>query len=371
MSSALIIASLANLCITMAGASAFILSPVMLDQYQANKSDIGNIESTVESLSYIFRVLSGYISDMLKNRKIFLLLSYTIGILGKLLLVSSNSIADISYARIVDRIGNGLAASPREALIGNITSGKSNIGLLFGIKYILQYTGSLISSLVLYYTMNCLNITYSLWIMSVIPSIIGVILILFLKEKTYSISKVSFYDAIQSIDKKFIYVLILIFIFKLGYYSGAFYFSICKAQGLKTGAISIIMLIQNIATVITTLPAAHYSDIYSRKYMFILGSIVLLLSHLCFYITDTLYISLFGILLYGVQIGITHNIISTIIVNCSKKEYLGFNFGISNIVIALSVFLSNRIIGIFEHGFLILVICALFAIILSILILDE
>lgn len=363
----LIIASIANFSITMASAASFTLCPMIMDGFGAKPSDIGQVESIVESLSLVLRVISGYVSDLLKNRKIFLIISYIIGLTGKYMLPYASSIDMVFMSRVADRIGNGLAASPRDALIGSLAN-TNNIGLFFGIRLFFQYGGSLVCALLIYYLYVLgISTTSIIWITSIIPSILAIIFIIFLSEPNHSEKKhISIRNGIYALKKEYLYVLFIIFMFKIGYYSGAFYYKICISHGMSQSSVSLPMLVQNAATCLCVLQFGYYSDRCSRRNMFIGGTFILLISHLLLYLNISLTISLIGIALYGIQIGITHNLLSAMIVNTSNKEYLGLNFGIANIVMAMSVLLSNKIIGTYDiDGFQILIVPALLTIILS------
>ena len=361
----LIVASVANFFVTMAGASAFMVSPRIMMDLQASSKDVGYNEAIVESLSLICRVISGYLSDSLRNRKIFILISYMIGTIGKYMLISASSISIVTHARAIDRIGNGLAACPRDALIGSISNDK-NAGMFFGIKYFLQYSGSVVAALLIYYCFD--SIRNILIYTSIIPMILGMLCISTLKEEHIRKQKVkySIINALSSISLPFILTLIFIFFLKSGYYSGAFYYQILHDQGLKKSANAVVMIVQNASTMLFSILMTYYADKYPKKYLLVIGTLALSISHYILYISQSVILSMIGIFLYGVQIGITHNLVSAFITITSNKEYLGFNFSIANIVMAISVYCSNTILGISLHnGFFILFLLSIVAIIFA------
>ncbi|GAJ46384.1 putative MFS-type transporter [Holospora elegans E1] len=126
------------------------------------KSSIGRLEGIVEGLSLICRAAAGLLSDVIKRRKRFLLIGYGICAIARLLLAAASSFEWIIFSRVVEKIGNGVQASPREALIADIAPAKS-LGKFYGLNKALGMTGSTLGSglLIFYFSFTVTRLLFS------------------------------------------------------------------------------------------------------------------------------------------------------------------------------------------------------------------
>ena len=82
-------------------------------------STIGVIEAVVECVANTVKIFSGIISDYLRRRKWLMVFGFVLLTISKPLIAMSKNISSIIVARTIDRIGNGIQASPRDALISD------------------------------------------------------------------------------------------------------------------------------------------------------------------------------------------------------------------------------------------------------------
>ena len=87
---------------------------------------IGTLESVVEGIAYFTRTFSGVLSDYFRKRKWFMVFGFALLTISKPMLAFSNTYIGIFISRTVDRLGNGLQASPRDALVSDLAPKEIN-----------------------------------------------------------------------------------------------------------------------------------------------------------------------------------------------------------------------------------------------------
>jgi MFS family permease len=76
---------------------------------------IGLLEGAIEATSFLVKLFSGILSDYFKRRKNIMLIGYALTVISKPLLGMSSGYGAIFTSRIVERVGNGMQGTPRDA----------------------------------------------------------------------------------------------------------------------------------------------------------------------------------------------------------------------------------------------------------------
>nr|MBP9753258.1 MFS transporter [Pseudomonadota bacterium] len=82
---------------------------------------IGLLEGLSEFASYLTKLLSGIVSDNRPKRKPIIVFGVTLQVISRLLLALSPTVFFIMLTRTLERFGNGIQSTPRDALVGDIT----------------------------------------------------------------------------------------------------------------------------------------------------------------------------------------------------------------------------------------------------------
>jgi MFS family permease len=158
---------------------------------------LGIIEGVAESTASLLKVLSGYYSDKIKTRKAPTIAGYGLSAISKLLLfLASFGWFFVLASRFFDRAGKGIRTAPRDALIYESTS-KDRQGAAFGFQRAMDFAGATLGVAICYLvclkyldpvtkTLKDLSAFYFLFSISVVPAIIGVIFLFFIREPRHS-----------------------------------------------------------------------------------------------------------------------------------------------------------------------------------------
>jgi MFS family permease len=110
---------------------------------------LGIIEGSADALSSLLKLVSGHLSDRGGRRKPLVVGGYVIAGLARPLVAFARSAGFVLAVRLVDRVGKGLRASPRDALIGDVAPPELH-GRAFGVHEGMDHAGAVIGPLMAY-----------------------------------------------------------------------------------------------------------------------------------------------------------------------------------------------------------------------------
>src|SRR3990170_2553425 len=98
-----------------------LLPVFMVSSLGATALMVGVVEGVAEATALIVKVFSGTISDWLGKRKGLTVLGYGLAALSKPIFALALTVHWVFVARFMDRIGKGIRAAPRDALVADLT----------------------------------------------------------------------------------------------------------------------------------------------------------------------------------------------------------------------------------------------------------
>jgi len=123
-----------------------VLPTFFYEQLGIPRALIGIIEGIAEATSYIFRMLSGLISDRIGKRKVVVFAGYALSSAVKPLFAFTSTWFDALTIRFGDRVGKGVRTSPRDALLASSIP-ERHLGRAFGLHRTLDQSGAVIGPL--------------------------------------------------------------------------------------------------------------------------------------------------------------------------------------------------------------------------------
>ncbi|HCU06607.1 MAG TPA: hypothetical protein DIC42_03385 [Holosporales bacterium] len=323
---------------------------------------IGFLEAMAEAASYLTKLLSGVISDQMDRRKPLVVAGIALTVISRLLLAISPTFALITITRIMERLGNGIQSTPRDAMVGDIAP-PSRCGESYGLKRALAQAGSLFGAFLAYAVMVYTNDDYtSVFYVACIPSVISLlILIFFVKEKrTQKISAITAEIPLPKAKRKhpirmenllrmgrsYWMLMLVASIFFLARFGETF--MTLHANGsfsLEPRYIAMVMVAYNLGHCLIAYPAGYIADRMNRYWVLAMGILMLILSDLCLATATGLTTFFIGAFLWGVQFGITQNVFTTLIAETVPEDLRGTGFGVFYIICASSAFIADTLAG--------------------------
>ncbi|GAI28272.1 unnamed protein product, partial [marine sediment metagenome] len=156
---------------------------------KANMSALGFIDGLGEAIVSLSQVVSGYISDRIRKRKIFIWPGYLMSAISRVGYAFSSIWQHLIPFKVLDRAGK-IRGAPRDAEVADLSTDE-NRGKNFGFLRAMDNLGAVCGILLCLLLFNKLGYK-NLFLIAAIPSIIGAILIfIFVKERREEITKIS------------------------------------------------------------------------------------------------------------------------------------------------------------------------------------
>ena len=311
---------------------------------KANMSALGFIDGLGEAIVSLSQVISGYISDRIGRRKIFIWPGYLAASLSRIGYAISSIWQHLIPFKILDRAGK-IRGAPRDAEVADLSTDE-NRGKNFGFLRAMDNLGAVCGILLCLLLFNKLGYK-NLFLIAAIPSIIGAILIfIFVKERREGITKISKSLTLKDLNRKLVLFLILSTIFALGAFSYSFLLIFAKELGFQVKFIPVLYLVFSVVATLTSLPFGRLSDKLGRKPILTLSYIFWILLCICFAFIKSYWIIFLVFILYGLHKGSLEPVQRTLVSELSPVKYRASILGTYQMVIGLSALPASFIAGI-------------------------
>ncbi len=226
--------------------------------FGATPALVGVIEGIAESVASLLKVFSGYVTDKKGKRKTAAFFGYAAGLVYKVALLAAGSWGGILAARVTDRIGKGIRTAPRDSLVSD-SAGSSGLGRAFGIHKALDMAGSAIGILLSFILLASSGGSFNykrIFVISAIPAVLGVAMLLFVKENKSIPAKVRepFWKKVRGLDSRLKLYLVTAFIFTLGNSSNTFLLLRAKSIGFTDTNVVLLYFVYNITAAALSVP---------------------------------------------------------------------------------------------------------------------
>lgn len=322
---------------------------------------LGVIEGIAEATASLLKVYSGYISDRFQSRKPLTVAGYSLSAVSKLLyLAASLGWSFILLARFADRVGKGVRTAPRDALIADSVDASIK-GRAYGFHRAMDYSGALIGVTVCYFlslayldpvtkTITDIDAFYTLFLISLIPAFIGVVMLLFVREKRAgnmpgARPSVSF--SLTGLDRRLRVFLVAVFIFTLGNSSNQFLLLKSMDAGVSLPEVLLMYMVFNLVTSALSTPLGGLSDRIGRTRIILAG----------YALYSGIYI-VFGFIdggtkdwlwafwaLYGVYYALTEGVEKALVADLAPAERRGTVMGLFTTIVGLALLPASVIAG--------------------------
>lgn len=316
----------------------------------ASPAVLGLIEGVAESTASLLKVVSGYISDKFKRRRILAIAGYSSSTFGKFLLYAANSWGIVFLGRVVDRLGKGIRTAPRDALIADSTD-PSKRGMAFGLHRAFDTTGAAIGVVLAYYFLTQYSGSFTrVFLWSIVPAIIGVILLFFAREKKIVSTDRPKPPSLhwKVLPGKLQLFLVVAFVFTLGNSSNTFLLLRATNLGFTPASAVLLYLVYNLVYGLVSYPAGKLSDRVGRKRLLVAGYTFYGLVYLGFALVSApgeawMLWALFG--LYGLYSGFTDGIEKALIADLAPADVRATAIGLHATILGIGLFPASFIAG--------------------------
>lgn len=336
--------------------STAIISSTAVDFFSniGSTSFLIGIRSFSEGAGYLIKVAIGVMSDMTKQRKLFLLIGYggVLFIKPLFILVSLSFLPNYLKAMIYgiahssDRILNAARDPARDSLIADWSNKEDRLSA-FGFRKFCSSLGSIIGGILV---IICLNFTkkYSIiYTLATIPAFLSVFILYHYVQDNHHDndnsqgSWFSIKDLFKHKQQLINYSLFMLVIFILNF--GKLNEVCLWKIGTDIGYTNYSSYFYILFYTVIALSSYYLShcNITNNFTVVILCNLSLFLGNLIISYSQSLWSLMIGIILYGIYNGITESVIAGIIVTLfPQKNMRATLFGIMNTVLGISIFTS-------------------------------
>lgn len=327
-----------------------------------NLSKIGFLEGAVDALSYFMKLFSGFLSDVLRNRKILFLLGAILLTIAKPLEAIGCRFWPLFFAKSCERVGNGIQSTPRDAIVGDWAPVHSK-AICFGFRQSMGALGSVFGSIIAAMLFFAFGNYQTVFWFSCIPAAIAVIIIIFFvknkptQNNMHSIREVIKdpskrrtikFKEIKNLNKGYWILLVVAAIYNVAKVSESLsIIYISSNSTIDTYLLPLLFAIFHASSSIGAIVAGAISDRINKPInIFISGICILMLANIFFICgQNSFFYSICSLSCLGVYAGISQSIFPARIVELIPAELRGTGIGIYNLTCAFSVLFGGLLIG--------------------------
>ncbi|MBM3702496.1 MAG: MFS transporter [Actinobacteria bacterium] len=309
----------------------------------ANMAILGLIDGLGEAIVSLSQAASGYISDRIRKRKVFVWIGYLFGSFSRIGYTLSTVWQHLIPFRILDRAGK-IRAAPRDAIIADIST-KENRGKNFGLLRAMDNFGAVCGIVVCILFFGLLGYR-NLFLIAAIPSAISALLISSLvKERKPANVRIYKGLSLKDLDKNFKLFLLLSSFFALGSFSYSFLLIYAKEFGFQIAFVPVLYLVFTAVASVFSLPFGKLSDKIGRKSVLMLSYIFWGLVCLTFIFLQTYLAIILTFVLYGLHKGALEPVQKTFVSELAPRGYRASTLGGFQMVVGLCALPASLIAG--------------------------
>ncbi len=314
------------------------------------------IEGVGEGASFVMKLLSGILSDYMKRRKPIIVTGYTLITLSKICLAVSPSFVLALLSRVFERVGNGIQATPRDALISDIAPPDKK-GTCFGLKRSLgqagAFLGSAISFGIMYFTNEDFHTVF--WV-ALMPAAIALLVLCFFVQDPPRVEQCTLtkhprrafrLSDIPRLGRSYWLLMLVTTLFMIARLGEPFLVIHASHNfGLRDMYAPIIIMVYQIAYCLSSYPVGLLSDKMNRSSLLAVSIAILIVADAILAFANSLSLLFVGILFWGVQMGAVQSVVMASIADMAPKGLRGTAFGFYYLLTAISAIIAASGAGI-------------------------
>ena len=311
---------------------------------KANMAVLGFLDGLGEALVSISQAGSGYISDRIKKRKVFIWTGYLLGALSRLGYAISTIWPHLVPFRVLDRVGK-IRSAPRDAIVADFST-KENMGKNFGLLRAMDHLGAVFGILICIVLFSILGYRV-LFALAAIPSVVSAFLVFTLiKERKTGPIKTYKGISLKDLDRNFRLFLVLSSLYALGAFSYSFLLIYAKKLGFKLAFVPVLYLIFTISAFLFSYPSGRLSDKIGRKYVLLISCLFWIAVCLGVISEPNRMMIIFIFILYGAHKGALEPVQRTFVCELAPPEFRASCLGGFQMIIGLCALPASFVAGV-------------------------
>jgi MFS family permease len=312
---------------------------------------VGIIEGIAEATAAVVKVFSGALSDWLGKRKFLAALGYGLAAFTKPIFPLAPTVGWLVAARFIDRVGKGIRGAPRDALLADISPAHLR-GASFGLRQSLDTAGAFLGPLLAIVLMwlTASHFTAVFWI-AVIPAFLAMGLIIFgvsepdRPAELRTVRSPLSLTELKRLGVAYWLVVAVATVFTLARFSEAFLVLRAQATGLPVMLVPGVLVVMNLVYALAAYPAGVMSDNGNRLRVLVIGLLLLIAADVVLAFAPGIAALTLGVALWGLHMGFTQGLLSTLVADAAPAELRGTAFGMFNLMTGLALLAASILAG--------------------------
>jgi MFS family permease len=297
---------------------------------------LGLIEGLANATAAVLKLVSGALYDRFPRAKGWLIAGYGLPAVARPLIALATSTTALGLLRVMDRIGKGLRAAPRDALLARSVAPERR-GLAFGVHRSMDHAGAVVGPLAAAVLLGAGVGLREIFLWTMIPGALCVALAIAVREPPGALPPPPRIDwKLGTLPPRYRSYLAIVALFTLSQASNMFLLLRATQVGVPNAAIPLLWALQSGIAMLATAPLSSLSDRFPRMRLIAGGW---LLYAAVFGVLGAAVDSIFGIAallaLYGLVLAATEGVEKALVADLVPGERLGTAFGWFHLVSGL------------------------------------
>lgn len=314
----------------------------------ASASFVGAIEGAAGSVAALLKLVSGWWSDRVRKRKVFIVAGYALATVVRPLTALAQTAAQVLFIRVGDRVGKGLRNSPRDALIADSVD-PSMRGRAFGLRSAADNLGALLGPVIAFALLRWggLSLRGVFWLAAIPGAIALLVAVVGVREvaRDEDAMPAKKTELQGGMGARFWPFLAIIFVFTLGNSTDAFLLLRAKDLGVPVALAPILWALLNAVKSLCNIPGGALSDRIGRRPLLIAGWVVYAVIYFLFGRATAPWQAWALFAAYGIYFGLTEGAELALIADVAPASRRGSAYGWYNLAIGVGALPASLIFG--------------------------
>lgn len=291
---------------------------------------LGLVEGIADGAANIFKAYSGFLSDKLQKRKVFVIAGYTISEFTRPLYLFASSVGGVMGLRFLDRVGKGLREAPRDAIL-SMSADKGAMGASFGFQRAMDMLGGVIGPFVAYLILLYFPLKFDyVFVIAFVFGLFALWSVFFIRDvgKVFTSKAFSLPFSKGKVPLRFAMFLLSMFFLAMGSMPLAVLLLKAEHIGLLIASIPLFYMIHNISTVSFAYVAGKTSDSIGARKVIFAGYTMLLIGYSIIGFADSAFWLGIGFFVLGLFPALTDGVQRALAAELSPAELRGGAFGL-------------------------------------------
>jgi MFS family permease len=308
---------------------------------------VGVIEGMAEAAASLVKIVSGAFSDRIGRRKPVVVFGYTLSAVVKTIFPLAGGAGEVMTARVIDRLGKGIRDAPRDAFLADVTVPAIR-GEGFGLRLALAISGFVVGPLIAVALMKLSGGDFRLvfWI-ALIPAYLSILVLVVTVHElplnhgdTPRQHRLRWAD-VAMLPAGFWWIIAVASLLALARFSQAFLVLKAHDVGVETAFVPLVLVVMHLVFSLTAYPFGILADRIDRRLQLAIGTAVLVAADLVLAGAGSVWLTVLGAALWGLQLGITLGLLGAAIADIAPAHLRGTAFGIYDVAIGVGTFAAS------------------------------